>query len=90
MDDIGGSRPKRGWVAQPGLGPTLPGLVRPPWPPSLTSCAPEGSRDKILTPKKSENNLSSGRFLKHKNTQNKVFLFCTVITKIRGVDGKSP
>jgi hypothetical protein len=46
------------------------------------------SRDKILTPKKSQVNLSSGRFLKHKNTQKRVFLFCRVITKIRGIDGK--
>jgi hypothetical protein len=60
------------------------------WPSSLTSCATEGSRDKILTPEKSQVNLSSGRFLKCKKTQNMVFLFCGVITKIRGVDGKSP
>jgi hypothetical protein len=40
-------------------------------------------------PEKFQVNLNLGRFLKHKNTQNRVFLFCTVITKIRGVDGKS-
>jgi hypothetical protein len=35
-------------------------------------------------------NLSSGRFLELKNTQNMVFLSRKVITKIRGIDGKSP
>jgi hypothetical protein len=35
-------------------------------------------------------NLSSGRSLKRQNTQNTIFLLCRVITKIRGVDGKSP
>jgi hypothetical protein len=50
---------------------------------SLTSSSPNGSRDKILMPKKSQVNLSSGRFLKHKNTQIG-FSFCRVITKIRG------
>jgi hypothetical protein len=39
---------------------------------------------------KSQVNLSSGRFLKLKNMQNRVFLVCTVVTKIRGIDGKSP
>jgi hypothetical protein len=29
--------------------------------------------------------LSSGRSLKVKNTQNRVFLFCGVITKIKGI-----
>jgi hypothetical protein len=33
---------------------------------------------------KSQVNLSLGRFLKCKNAQNMVFLFCRVITKIRG------
>jgi hypothetical protein len=37
-------------------------------PSLLTSCAPEGSHDKILMPKKTQVNLSPGRFLKHKNT----------------------
>jgi hypothetical protein len=54
------------------------------WPYSLTSCDPKGSRDKILMPEKSQVNLSSGRFLNCQNTQNRVFLFCRVITKIRG------
>jgi hypothetical protein len=56
----------------------------------LTSCALEGSGDKILMPKKSQVNLSLGWFLKRKNTQNRVFLSCRVITKIRGIDGKYP
>jgi hypothetical protein len=59
----------------PGQGPAPPGLVWPSWPILSTSCAPKGSRDKILTPKKSQVNLSSGRFLKHKNTQNRVFCY---------------
>jgi hypothetical protein len=67
-----------------------PVLVWPLWPPSLTYYAPEHSLDKILTPEKSQVNLSSGRFLKRQNTQNRVFLLCRVITKIRGIDGKSP
>jgi hypothetical protein len=67
-----------------------PVFIWPWWPPSLTSCAPEDSNDKILTPKKSQVNLSPGRFLKRKNTQNRVFLFCRVISKIRRIDGKSP
>jgi hypothetical protein len=90
MGDIRASRLKRAWVVRPGLGPMPPGLVWPSWPTSLTYCALEGSRDKILTPKKSHVNLSSGRFLKCQNTQNRVFLFYRVITKIRGIDGKSP
>jgi hypothetical protein len=45
---------------------------------------------KILMPEKSQVNLSPGRSLKHKNTQNKVFLFCRVIIKIRGIDTKYP
>jgi hypothetical protein len=56
----------------------------------LTSRAPESSLDKILMPEKSQVNLSSGRFLKCKNTQNRVFLSYRVITKIRGTNGKSP
>jgi hypothetical protein len=59
------------------------------WPLSLTCCAPDASHDKILTLKKSQVNLSSGRFLKHQNTQNRVFLSCIVVIKIRGIDGKS-
>jgi hypothetical protein len=86
MDGIEGLRPKRSKVARPSLGPAPPGLFWPSWPPSLTSCAPEGSRYKILMLEKSQFNLSLGRFLKRKNTQNRVFLFCRVITNIRGID----
>jgi hypothetical protein len=50
----------------------------------LTSLSPDASREKILIPKKSQVNLSSRRSLKHQNTQNRVFLFCRVITKIGG------
>jgi hypothetical protein len=53
MDDIGASRLKQAWVARPGLGPVPPMLKWSPWPPSLTSCAPKGSLDKILMPEKS-------------------------------------
>jgi hypothetical protein len=67
-----------------------PVLVWPLGPISLTSSSPGGSHDKILMPEKSQVNLSLERFLKRKNTQNRVFLFCRVITKIRGIDGKSP
>jgi hypothetical protein len=81
MDDIGGSRLKRAWVVRPGLGPVPLVLFWALWPPSLTSCAPVASHGKVLAPKKSQVNLSSGRFLKRKNTQNRVFLFCRVITK---------
>jgi hypothetical protein len=56
----------------------------------LTSSPPDASRGKILTLQKSQVNLSLGRFLKLKNTQNMVFLSCKVITEIRGIDGKSP
>jgi hypothetical protein len=54
----------------------------------LTSSPPAASRGKILTLKKSQVNLSPGRSVKGKNTQNKVFLFYRVITKRRGIDGK--
>jgi hypothetical protein len=57
---------------------------------SLTSSPQGASHDKILTLQKSQVNLSLERFLKLKNTQNRVFLFYRVITKIRGIDGKSP
>jgi hypothetical protein len=56
---------------------------------SLTS-SPSASRDKILTPKKSHINLSSGRSLKYQNMQNMVFLSYRVVTKIRAIDEKSP
>jgi hypothetical protein len=90
MDISGGSRPKRAWVAQPGQGPTPPVLIWPLGLVSLTSSPPGASRGKILTPKKSQVNLSSGRSLKRKKMQNRVFLFYGVITKIRGINGKSP
>jgi hypothetical protein len=70
-------------------GPVPPILKWASWPPSLTSCAPGSSCGKILTLQKSWVNFSPERFLKRKNTQNKVFLSCRVITKIRGTDGKS-
>jgi hypothetical protein len=57
---------------------------------SLTSWSPGVSHDKILTLQKFQVNLSSGRFLELKNTQNRVFLSCRVITKTKGIDGKSP
>jgi hypothetical protein len=56
----------------------------------LTSSPPGASRGKILMPEKSQVNLSPGRSLKRKNMQNRVLLFCRVITKIRGINGKSP
>jgi hypothetical protein len=60
----------------------------------LTSSPPGASHGKILMAKKSQVNIlpliESGKVPETKNTQNKVFLFCRVITKIRGIDGKSP
>jgi hypothetical protein len=70
MDDIGGSRTKRTWVARLRQGPVPPSIVWASWPPSLTSCALDSSRDKTLTPEESQVNLSLGRFLKCQNTQN--------------------
>jgi hypothetical protein len=70
-------------------GTMLPVLVWPLGLASLTYSPRGASHDRILTLQKSQVNLSSGRFLKLKNTQNRVFLFCRVITKIRGIDGKS-
>jgi hypothetical protein len=58
-----------GGVTLPGPAPHV--LVWPLWPPSLTSCTLEGSHDKILTPEKSQVNLSLERFLKRKSTQNR-------------------
>jgi hypothetical protein len=83
IDDVGGSRPE--WLGD-----------RATWPRSalghvsLTSSSPGTSRDKILTIQKSQVNLSPGKSLKLKNTQNRVFLSCRVITKTRGIDGKFP
>jgi hypothetical protein len=71
-------------VARPGPMPL--GLVWPSWPPSLTYCALEGSRDKILTHKKSQVNLSLGRFLKRQNTQNRVSLMLSY-NQNKGIDG---
>jgi hypothetical protein len=56
----------------------------------LTSSSLGGSHDKILMLQKSEVNLSPRRSQKIKNKQNRVFVSCIVITKIRGIDGKSP
>jgi hypothetical protein len=77
-----------GWHNLAGAAP--PCLVWPLGLISWTSCAIGASHGKILTPEKSQINLSLGRFLKHKSTQNRVNLFCRVITKIRRIDGKSP
>jgi hypothetical protein len=90
IDDSGGSRPKWARVARLGKGPVPPMLVWPLGLVSLTSSPLGASRGKILTPKKSQVNLSLGRSLKRKNTQNRVFLFCRVITKIRAINRKSP
>jgi hypothetical protein len=84
MDDSGGSSRQRVWVAQPSLVATPPVLVRPLGLVSLTSSSSGVYRDKILTLQKSQVNLSLGRSLKLKNTQNRVFLSCRVITNIRG------
>jgi hypothetical protein len=82
MDGSGSSRPKRAWVARQGPVPHV--LIWPLGLISLTSSPPGASRGKILTPEKYQVNLSLGRSLKRKNTQNRVFLFYRVITKIRG------
>jgi hypothetical protein len=62
------------------------------WPDDRTTCALFGLVAHLvdLTPEKSWINLSSGRFSKCQNTQNRVFLSYRVISKIRGIDGKSP
>jgi hypothetical protein len=67
MDGSGGSSPKHAWVAWPGRAPMPPMLVWPLGLVSLTSSPPGASRGKILTPEKSQVNLSPGRSLKHKN-----------------------
>jgi hypothetical protein len=84
MDSSGASRPKQAWVAWPGQGPVPPVLG---WCLDfvlLTSSPLGASCGKILTPEKSQVNLSPRRSLKRKNTQNRVFLFYRVITEIRG------
>jgi hypothetical protein len=58
------------WRGQTRPAPPVP--VWASWPPSLNSCALEGSHDKILTSEKSQAKLSSGRFLYRQNTQNRV------------------
>jgi hypothetical protein len=57
--------------------------------PSHASSSHTASQVKIGTPEKALVK-SSGRSLKRQNTKNRYFLFCRVITKIRGVDGKCP
>jgi hypothetical protein len=69
MDDNGGSRPKRGWVARPGWGAAPPVPFWPPGLVSLTYSPPSASRGKILTHEKSQVNLSPGRSLKRKYTK---------------------
>jgi hypothetical protein len=76
MGGSGGSRRQQAWVAQPGLVAVPPGLVRPLGLVLLTSSSPGTSRDEILTLQKSWVNLSPGRSMKLKNTQNRVFLSC--------------
>jgi hypothetical protein len=66
--NIGGSRAKRAWVARSGLVTVPPVLFWASWPTSLTSSSLGASHDKILTPKKSQVNLSSERSLKRQNT----------------------
>jgi hypothetical protein len=56
----------------------------------LTSYAPEGSRDKILTPKKIPSQFKFGKVHETSKYTKQGFLFVRVITKIRGMDGKSP
>jgi hypothetical protein len=69
MDDSGGSRPKRGWVAWPGWGTTPPVPIWPPGLVSLTSSPPGSYHGKILTPEKSQVNLSPGRSMKRNAKQ---------------------
>jgi hypothetical protein len=90
INGVGGSSRQRVWVARPSLVAAPHALIRPLCLVSLTYFPLGASRDEILTPQKSWINLSSARLLKLKNMQNRVFLFCRVITKIRGIDGKSP
>jgi hypothetical protein len=58
--------------------------------PSLASSSHTASQVKIGMPEKASVNLNSGRSLKCQNTQKRYFLFYGVITKIRGIDVKSP
>jgi hypothetical protein len=73
MDGSGGSSCQRVRVARPGLLATPPVLIRPLGLVSLNSSSSCVSRDKILALQKSQVNMSPGRSLKLKNTQNRVF-----------------
>jgi hypothetical protein len=89
MDNIGASRPnEHGDVVWPSDRATcaLLGLVAH----LMTSCAPEGSRDKLLTSKKISGQFKFGKVSETSKYTKQVFLFNRVITKIRGIDGKSP
>jgi hypothetical protein len=74
----------------PGVGLAPLGLVWSVVAPSHASSSQVYCQVKIGTPEKGTVNLSSKRSLKCQNTQNRYFLFCRVITKIRRIDGKSP
>jgi hypothetical protein len=52
MDDIGGMRTKRTWVAWPGYGPAPPGHIWDQVAPSRSSSSHTASHVKIFTPKK--------------------------------------
>ena len=67
----------RGWGAPPGLS-------FPPWLHLRDSKAKFVIFRKIIIHEKSPVNLSPYRSLKRENTQNRVFLSCRVITKIKG------
>jgi hypothetical protein len=82
MDGSGGLKTKQDRVVRPGQGSMPPVLIWPLGLVSLTSSPLGASCGKILTLQKSWVNLSPGRFLKHKNMQNRVFLSYRVITKM--------
>jgi hypothetical protein len=84
IDGVGGSRPKRAWVEQPGQGPAPTVLVWLLGLFSLTSSSPGASRGKILTPKKISGQFESGKVPKTLKYTKQVFMFCRVITKIWG------
>jgi hypothetical protein len=54
--------------------------------PSCASSSHFVALGKIITPEKTSLRLSSKRSIKRKNTQNRCFLFCKVITQIRGIN----
>jgi hypothetical protein len=66
---IGSTRAKRARVARPDLGPMPHVFVWALVAPSRTSSSHTASHVKILMSEKAWVNLSSGRFLKHQNTQ---------------------